>query len=238
MRLKMLIKSSGNVITIKFLPLFFVINTFSIFIVFGQNINSKQDNSEPNAHKLVIDLELADTFYCENNLVFLNLTLSYKNVGNENIILYKQPFLPLQEEVFNVDNAENTTDKFLTGHYSLVALPKYYGIEDKPDKGLLNIIKPGQKYVVDNYLASQNTASVKYKGGLKEGKYALRFWFITFPFSGESDLLKSDWKSYGYLWANYSRSNFVIFEIKNSQIDKSGKCSDIQGSSRLLGQIY
>ncbi|HEX8279432.1 MAG TPA: hypothetical protein VF540_12085 [Segetibacter sp.] len=166
--------------------------------------------------KLELSGEIKKLGVCSSGkIIRLNINLNYKNIGSNNIILYKNVDI-IYEYIVSKNPVKNNSGKYeIKVTPTITGSALFEGNDIFPHEQFV-LLKPGESYEI-----SSNPVYFSLKDGKKErlkaGEYFLQVTVPTFPFSREiSSDLPSKWAKYGFLWTGNIISNPISFLINTN----------------------
>ena len=176
--------------------------------------------SEHTAPLLVLETGIKDERHeVEEGLAMLrwNLTLTYKNLGAESILLYKKSSLIYRSMVSKSLKAaskaqyeEDTSSHFISANSMRAA-----GFQDGvPDAADFVTLKPGETYSIQSEYGVQRRGISSDGGGLTPGQYFLEVRVATWYYFVDPKEYREKWRSAGYLWSENMKSQPMRFTLQ------------------------
>lgn len=172
---------------------------------------------------LELTTSVARQLYCKSigkelSTLRLDLRLTYKNIGQQPIILYKGSNIAFRQMISaSVQNA--ATNRYLSDISFMVDMTNLPTISGgaNPDKNFV-VIPSGETFGTTALRGAivflRRNGDDKDAGGIDAGEYVLQVEVPTFPYPGslESEL-RTRWKASGDLWGENVISRPMTFEV-------------------------
>jgi hypothetical protein len=154
----------------------FKFKVLTIFILWMLLINSTL--SQELGLKLQTKLELVETLYCKDNHLRLRAKLFYTNLGKTKILLSRFSNSPSRFTVYKVEKNGDLNKQMVANIMFAVRNLDY--LNNNTDEFIE--LAPNEKVVFEHQIISVGIQTKEFSGGLKAGKYKLKYVLVTFPY--------------------------------------------------------
>lgn len=144
------------------------------------NLSSSSLSAQiPERNNLEVSLNLVNKIYCQENQIGLIFDLTYKNIGDDKLIIFKNPLFGINSSVCK-RLPDGATELIFKSHSAV----NFGKVDSKnfPNSTEFTELKTGEKFTVKNVVYGTLFYEKKYRIGLKEGKYLLESKVITFTY--------------------------------------------------------
>ncbi len=215
------------------------LTTLLMFVIYTLILPAPPDNGmrrtkdeQANEEQAQTSLELATSIvrqrYCESsdpagdNTLILDLRLHYKNIGQQDVILFKGSNIAYREMVSNSDQEAARMHYILDMSLTVVVEGEPEIVRDPvPDKNFV-ILPPGASFETmastGGIIFLKRSDEEKTADAFGTGEYVLQVQVSTFPYpqSLENEL-RQRWKASGELWASGITSRPMTFKVEKDR---------------------
>ena len=194
--------------------------TSSIYPSYQVQGNPLFTRTEHTTPLVVLETGIKDERYeVEEGVAMLrwNLTLTYKNLGAESILLYKKSSLIYRSMISKSLKAaskaqyeEETSSHFISAN-AMRAAGFHDGVPEATD---FVTLKPGETYSIQSEYGVQRRGNSSDGSGLTKGQYFLEVRVATWYYFVDPKEYREKWRSAGYLWSENMKSQPMRFTLQ------------------------
>lgn len=157
--------------------------------------------------ELELNYRIVESKYCINGGMVLVLASEYKNLGKDDLVLFKYALAPFEYRVSRSVEAAKARRYEQVISPMMGSMPSGIKFGDEPPGDYFVILKPGQSFspvntvIIPIFAAGANQK--RSKDYLNSGKHVLELKTSTWPFDDDHKLkteLQVRWQGFGNLW--------------------------------------
>ncbi|HSE19792.1 MAG TPA: hypothetical protein VLB46_22215 [Pyrinomonadaceae bacterium] len=170
--------------------------------------------------RLILEAKIHDQRYESEQgitMIWWNLTLTYKNLGTEPVLLYKKSSLIYRSMISKSLKAalKGKYEQDKSSHFISADAMRAAGFLDRsPETSDFVTLKPGESHSVEAEDGVQRKRNPDDNSGLAPGQYFLEVKVATWYYWDDPKQYREKWRTSGYLWWENIKSEPMLFTLQ------------------------